>query len=146
MSWPPPAFTAASRSADLNGFCRLEMAPSLVAMVRKSGASPGSGESLGWLPQGDRTDARRAIDAGRGAADVWARLTAFERAAKISGSRFVVHFGAGARQQQRHFTAQAPTAERPRTTADLAAGTQKVVGLADLAREIERAHAAHHHG
>ncbi len=29
---------------------------------------------------------------------------------------------------------------------DLAAGTQKVVPLADLAREIERAHAAHRHG
>ena len=29
---------------------------------------------------------------------------------------------------------------------DLPAGTQKVVALADLAREIERAHAAHHHG
>jgi histidyl-tRNA synthetase len=29
---------------------------------------------------------------------------------------------------------------------DLSAGTQKVVGLADLAREIERAHAAHRHG
>jgi histidyl-tRNA synthetase len=29
---------------------------------------------------------------------------------------------------------------------DLPAGTQKLVTLADLAREIERAHAAHHHG
>jgi histidyl-tRNA synthetase len=29
---------------------------------------------------------------------------------------------------------------------DLPAGTQKLVALADLAREIERAHAAHHHG
>jgi histidyl-tRNA synthetase len=29
---------------------------------------------------------------------------------------------------------------------DLPAGTQKVVALADLPREIERAHAAHHHG
>ncbi len=29
---------------------------------------------------------------------------------------------------------------------DLPAGTQKAVALADLAREIERAHAAHHHG
>jgi histidyl-tRNA synthetase len=29
---------------------------------------------------------------------------------------------------------------------DLSAGTQKAVGLADLAREIERAHAAHRHG
>ena len=29
---------------------------------------------------------------------------------------------------------------------DLAAGTQKVVDVADLAREVARAHAAHHHG
>ena len=29
---------------------------------------------------------------------------------------------------------------------DLPAGTQKLVAVADLAREIERAHAAHHHG
>ncbi len=45
--------------------------------------SPGSGETLGTLPQGDRTDAQRAIDAARAAADGWARLTAFERAAKM---------------------------------------------------------------
>jgi hypothetical protein len=29
---------------------------------------------------------------------------------------------------------------------DLPAGTQKVVPLADLAREVARAHAAHRHG
>jgi hypothetical protein len=29
---------------------------------------------------------------------------------------------------------------------DLPAGTQKVVAIGDLAREIERAHGAHHHG
>jgi histidyl-tRNA synthetase len=29
---------------------------------------------------------------------------------------------------------------------DLAAGTQKAVALADLAREVRRAHDAHHHG
>jgi histidyl-tRNA synthetase len=29
---------------------------------------------------------------------------------------------------------------------DLQAGTQKVVGLDDLAREVARAHQAHHHG
>ena len=34
-------------------------------------------------PQGDRDDARAAIDAARAAADGWARLTAFERAAKM---------------------------------------------------------------
>src|SRR3954465_12813446 len=36
--------TAASRSAGRNGFCRLEIAPSLVAMVRKSGAVSASEE------------------------------------------------------------------------------------------------------
>ena len=36
--------TAASRSAGLNGFCRLEIAPSFVAMVRKSGAASASDE------------------------------------------------------------------------------------------------------
>jgi len=35
--------TAARRSAGRNGFCRLETAPSLVAMVRKSGAASASG-------------------------------------------------------------------------------------------------------
>ena len=34
--------TASSRAAGLNGFCRLEIAPSLVAMLRKSGAGPDS--------------------------------------------------------------------------------------------------------
>ena len=37
--------TAASRSAGRNGFCRLEIAPSLVAMVRKSGAASASEET-----------------------------------------------------------------------------------------------------
>ena len=45
--------TAASRAAGLNGFCRLETAPSLVAMVRKSGASPGSEDDR---PPGDHDD------------------------------------------------------------------------------------------
>src|SRR5712675_3444301 len=34
--------TAASRAAGLKGFCRLETAPSLLAMVRKSGPEPDS--------------------------------------------------------------------------------------------------------
>jgi len=45
--------------------------------------SPATGELIGAIPQGDRDDARRAITAARGAADGWARLTAFERAAKM---------------------------------------------------------------
>lgn len=36
--------TAVRRSAGRNGFCRLETAPSLVAMVRKSGVESASGE------------------------------------------------------------------------------------------------------
>jgi len=43
--------------------------------------SPATGEAIGEVPQGDREDARRAIDAANRAADGWARTTAFERAA-----------------------------------------------------------------
>jgi acyl-CoA reductase-like NAD-dependent aldehyde dehydrogenase len=43
--------------------------------------SPATGEAIGDVPQGDRDDARRAIDAANRAADAWARATAFERAA-----------------------------------------------------------------
>jgi acyl-CoA reductase-like NAD-dependent aldehyde dehydrogenase len=45
--------------------------------------SPATGELIGTVPQGDRDDARQAIASARGAADAWARLTAFERAAKM---------------------------------------------------------------
>jgi succinate-semialdehyde dehydrogenase/glutarate-semialdehyde dehydrogenase len=45
--------------------------------------SPGSGAVIGAVALGDRVDAQRAIDAARRAADGWARLTAFERAAKM---------------------------------------------------------------
>ncbi len=46
--------------------------------------SPATGELIGTVPQGDRDDARRAIDAAREAAGRWERLTAFERAAKMN--------------------------------------------------------------
>ena len=45
--------------------------------------SPATGELIATVPQGDRGDAERAIAAARDAADGWARLTAFERAAKM---------------------------------------------------------------
>ncbi len=45
--------------------------------------SPATGEVIATVPQGDRGDATGAIEAARGAADGWARLTAFERAAKM---------------------------------------------------------------
>jgi succinate-semialdehyde dehydrogenase/glutarate-semialdehyde dehydrogenase len=45
--------------------------------------SPATGERIGTIPQGDREDARLAITAARGAAEGWASLTAFERAAKM---------------------------------------------------------------
>ncbi|HUA72743.1 MAG TPA: aldehyde dehydrogenase family protein [Solirubrobacteraceae bacterium] len=45
--------------------------------------SPATGELIATVPQGDRTDAARAIEAARAGADGWARLTAFERAAKM---------------------------------------------------------------
>jgi len=47
--------------------------------------SPATGDLIGTVPQGDRDDAREAIAAARDASDAWARLTAFERAAKMSG-------------------------------------------------------------
>jgi acyl-CoA reductase-like NAD-dependent aldehyde dehydrogenase len=45
--------------------------------------SPATGEAIGEVARGDREDARRAIAAANRAADGWARLTAFERAAKM---------------------------------------------------------------
>jgi acyl-CoA reductase-like NAD-dependent aldehyde dehydrogenase len=45
--------------------------------------SPATGGVIATVPQGDRDDARKAIAAARDAADGWARLTAFERAAKM---------------------------------------------------------------
>ena len=43
--------------------------------------SPATGEQIGDVPQGGRADAQRAIAAANDAANGWARLTAFERAA-----------------------------------------------------------------
>ena len=48
-----------------------------------SASSPATGETIGSVALGDRDDARAAIAAARAAADGWARLTAFERAAKM---------------------------------------------------------------
>ena len=45
--------------------------------------SPATGATIGEVPEGDREDARRAIEAAGRAADGWARLTAFERAEKM---------------------------------------------------------------
>ena len=45
--------------------------------------SPATGEVIGTVPQGDRSDAQRAIDAANRAFEGWSRLTAFERAAKM---------------------------------------------------------------
>jgi acyl-CoA reductase-like NAD-dependent aldehyde dehydrogenase len=46
-------------------------------------SSPANGALIGAVAQGDRGDAQRAIEAARNAAAGWARLTAFERAAKM---------------------------------------------------------------
>nr|BFE73097.1 hypothetical protein GCM10020092_063980 [Actinoplanes digitatis] len=45
--------------------------------------SPATGEELGKVPDGDRADAVAAIAAARRAADGWARLSAFDRAAML---------------------------------------------------------------
>jgi succinate-semialdehyde dehydrogenase/glutarate-semialdehyde dehydrogenase len=46
-------------------------------------SSPATGEPIGTVPQGDREDAVKAIEAAGAAAESWARLTAAERAAKM---------------------------------------------------------------
>jgi acyl-CoA reductase-like NAD-dependent aldehyde dehydrogenase len=45
--------------------------------------SPSTGDVIGHLARGDREDARRAIEAANRAADGWARLSAFDRAAAM---------------------------------------------------------------
>ena len=45
--------------------------------------SPATGEELGTVPDGDRADARAAIEAARRAASGWAGLSAFDRAALL---------------------------------------------------------------
>ncbi len=45
--------------------------------------SPATGEVIGTVAQGDREDARAAIDAAGRAAEAWAGLTAFDRAARM---------------------------------------------------------------
>jgi succinate-semialdehyde dehydrogenase/glutarate-semialdehyde dehydrogenase len=49
----------------------------------QSATSPATGEEIAAVAWGDRADAQRAIGAARAAAEGWARLTAFERAAKM---------------------------------------------------------------
>jgi len=46
-------------------------------------SSPATGEAIGDVAWGERADAQRAIAAARGGAERWARMTAFERAAKM---------------------------------------------------------------
>jgi acyl-CoA reductase-like NAD-dependent aldehyde dehydrogenase len=46
--------------------------------------SPATGEAIGEVPQGGREDAQLAIGAANRAADGWARLTAFDRAAAMN--------------------------------------------------------------
>jgi succinate-semialdehyde dehydrogenase/glutarate-semialdehyde dehydrogenase len=45
--------------------------------------SPATGEMIAEVPRGAREDARRAVAAANAAADGWARLSAFERAAAL---------------------------------------------------------------
>ena len=51
--------------------------------AEKRATSPVTGEDLGAIAQGDREDARRAVEAARRAFPRWAALTAFERAAAL---------------------------------------------------------------
>jgi acyl-CoA reductase-like NAD-dependent aldehyde dehydrogenase len=45
--------------------------------------SPATGETIAEVPHGGREDARRAIEAANGAADAWAVLSPFDRAAAL---------------------------------------------------------------
>lgn len=47
-------------------------------------SSPATGEAIGEVPQGDRADAVRAIEAANRAADAWAALSPFDRAAALN--------------------------------------------------------------
>src|SRR3954452_17168390 len=53
--------------------------------------SPATGETLGPVAQGDRDDAKRAIDAARAAFPAWAAATAFERADALRRIADVCH-------------------------------------------------------
>lgn len=71
-----------TRSTAPQMFIGGEWQPSLTGETADA-TSPATGEVIAAVPQGDREDARRAIAAAREAADHWARLTAFERSAKM---------------------------------------------------------------
>jgi succinate-semialdehyde dehydrogenase/glutarate-semialdehyde dehydrogenase len=57
---------------------------SALAGATFTAVSPATGEDIAEVPQGGRDDAQLAIGAANRAADGWARLTAFERAAAMS--------------------------------------------------------------
>jgi acyl-CoA reductase-like NAD-dependent aldehyde dehydrogenase len=67
---------------ELDMFIGGEWRPSISGQT-VTASSPATGETIGSVPEGDREDARLAIDRARQAADGWSRLTAFERAAKM---------------------------------------------------------------
>jgi acyl-CoA reductase-like NAD-dependent aldehyde dehydrogenase len=67
---------------ELDMFIGGEWRPSITGQT-VTALSPATGETIGTVPEGDREDARSAITRAREAADEWARLTAFERAAKM---------------------------------------------------------------
>ncbi len=52
--------------------------------ARIEATSPATGEKIGTVPEGDRDDVRRAIDAANEAWPLWAALSAFERAATMN--------------------------------------------------------------
>jgi len=70
--------------------------------------SPVTGETIGEVPSGDRADAGRAIEAASGAADAWARSSAFERAGAL-------HRVAAEVQRRRDEHAPSPTLHTRKT-------------------------------
>ena len=79
---PARPLSAMSAGASMQMFLGGDWRPSSAGETFEA-TSPATGETIASVPQGDREDARRAIAAARGAADGWARRTAFERAAKM---------------------------------------------------------------
>src|SRR3954454_365310 len=91
-------------------------------------SSPATGEALGAVAQGDREDARRAIDAAREAFPAWAGATAFESAAALKRVADVC----AARRDE---LARCCTLDQGSPIADAYAEVDRLVGMSPRAAE-----------
>ena len=85
--------------------------------------SPATGEVIGTVPQGDRGDAQRAIDAANRAFEGWSRLTAFERAAKMHAVGDVIEAAATSWRARSRSTRASRCARRPTTRSTSSSST-----------------------